>query len=165
MSSLREQWALLWDRAKQLESQIPVRKRQAFAELSERFPDLEYKNFGAVALADRQSKIANDVAAVVAEYEHAINELIAEAGRCREESDRLLREQQQADTRPVLNPATDRIPPGPYPKLRECEMYPLRRECNYGENETARWNRCEYMKYDNGKSAFAPTRWVCTAAE
>jgi len=165
LSSHREEWALLWDRAKQLESQIPVRKREAFAELKKRFPNLKYKHFGALALAGRQGKLTTDVATAVVEYEQAINELIAEAATCRQESDRLLRAQQQADTRPVLNPATDRIPPGPYPKLRECKMYPLRRNCNYGENQTARWNRCEYMKYDNSKSAVDPTRWVCTAPE
>jgi hypothetical protein len=94
-----------------------------------------------------------------------INELIVEAAACRQESDRLLKERQKADTRPVLNPTTDPIPPGPYPKLRECKIYPLRRNCNFGENQIARWNRCEYMKYNDGKSAFDPARWRCTAAE
>jgi hypothetical protein len=165
LSPNREQWVLLWDRAKELESQVPVRKRAAFAQLLECFPGLKHKNFGSLALAGRQGRLANDVGTAVGSYEREINALISEAAKCREESDRLLKERQRADTRRVLNAATDGIPPGPYPKLRECKMYPLRRDCNYGENATSRWNRCEYMNYDNSKSAFDPTRWVCIAPE
>lgn len=47
-----------------------------------------------------------------------------------------------------------------YPKLKnnnEC-AFPERKECNFsGKNK-----RCEYMKYDDSKSPFDPTRWKCT---
>lgn len=165
MSTHREEWALLWDRAKLLKSQIPIRKRDAFAELNNRFPDLEYKNFGGLARAALKGKLTNAVAAIVVEYDSAINKLIAEAAKCRQESDRLLKAKQQADIRPFLDPAADPIPTGSHSKLCECRIYPLRRDCNYGENEGARWKRCEYMKYDNGKLIFDPTRWMCTASE
>jgi hypothetical protein len=71
----------------------------------------------------------------------------------------------EGDTRNWLDDAVDPIPPGPYPKLRECLTYALRRNCNYGENAEARWSRCEYMRYDDTKSILDPRRWYCAAPE
>lgn len=161
------QWALLWDRAKELESQIPSRKRKAYSELCKQFPDQaqRHRNFGALSLAGRRGKLAGDVASAVAESERKINELISEAKKCREESERLLEERRRSDTRKILDATKEPIPPGPFPKLRECKMYSLRHDCNDGETSTSRWNRCEYMKYDNSKSILDPRRWVCTAPE
>ena len=65
----------------------------------------------------------------------------------------------------LLDPAVDPIPAGEYPKLRACLTYPLRLNCNYGENAESRWGRCEYMKYDDSKSIFDPRRWYCAAPE
>ncbi len=47
-----------------------------------------------------------------------------------------------------------------YPKFKEDEecAYPERKQCNYGENIS----RCPYMKYNNSKSIFDPSRWECT---
>ncbi len=47
-----------------------------------------------------------------------------------------------------------------HPKLKpdeEC-AFPERDDCNYGEG----YDRCPYMKYNNAKSIFDPTRWECT---
>jgi hypothetical protein len=148
-----------------MEARLPVRKREAFAEISGRFPGLKYKNFGTLAQANRQGRLPENVAAAADQYEQEINALVREAAECRKESERLLDERRRNDTRKLLDPQVDVIPAGPYPKLRECKTYPLRRDCNYGDNLTSRWNRCEYMKYDNAKSAFNPMRWVCTAPE
>ena len=161
----KERWVDFWDRAKELEKIIPVRKRQAYSRLKTSFPEVKQNNFGNLARAGREGKLDEALAAAVAEEETTINQLIGEAKYCRQESERLLREVQKAERRPMLDPSIDPIPPGPYPKLRECKAYPLRRDCNYGENETSRWNRCEYMKYDQSKACFDPRRWICAAPE
>jgi len=49
-----------------------------------------------------------------------------------------------------------------YPKLKpkeEC-AFPKREICNYSED--GKIQRCQYMKYNNSKSIFDPTRWECT---
>ena len=165
MNSQRDQWTSLWNKAKELEALVPVRKREAFVEIYARFPELKYKNFGTLVRANREGRLSNDISVVVDGYEQQINTLVAEARENRQQSEHLLAQRRRADTRKILDPRTDAIPPGQYPKLRECKTYPLRRACNYGENTTSRWERCEYMKYDNSKSIFDPTRWTCTAAE
>jgi len=50
-----------------------------------------------------------------------------------------------------------------YPKLKsnkEC-AFPKRDNCNYDEEQ----DRCPYMKYNNSKSIFDPTRWECIFKE
>lgn len=37
----------------------------------------------------------------------------------------------------------DSIPQGGYPKLTNCDIYPLRNSCNHGETEDSKWERCE----------------------
>jgi len=128
-----------------------------------RFPALPQKNFGSLSVARRRGKLSAEVARFVEEFESEISAIINEAKSCHEESARLLEEARKADTRRVLDPSVDTIPPGPYPKLRECKIYPLRRDCNYGENAMSHWNRCGYMKYDNSKSIHDLSRWICTA--
>ena len=153
----------LWDRAKALESRAKARKREAWAEIMTRFPALPQKNFGNLSVARRQGRLPAEIARLVEEFESEISVIINEAKACREESKRLLEETRKADTRRVLDPSVDSIPPGPYPKLRECKIYPLRRDCNYGENAESRWNRCDCMKYDQSKSIHDPHSWMCTA--
>jgi hypothetical protein len=54
-----------------------------------------------------------------------------------------------------------------YPKLnndRNCK-YPERETCNYdvsaNEYSDRKYQRCEYMKYDNNESPFSENRWKC----
>lgn len=159
----QEQWGRLWERAKQLEARVIVRKREAFTEICARFPVTKYKSFGALARARREGRLPENISITIDGYVQEIATLTVEANKCRQESDRLLEEHLRADIRKVLDPRVDSIPPSEYPKLRECKIYPLRRSCNHGENTISRWERCEYMKYDNSKSIFAPNRWVCTS--
>ena len=47
-----------------------------------------------------------------------------------------------------------------YPKFKENKdcAFPERSNCNYDKNNL----RCKFMKYNNSKSIFDPTRWECT---
>jgi hypothetical protein len=108
----------LWTKAKEIEAQLPIRKRAAFAELKRRFPQTKYLKFGSLAVAARQGRLDGELASVVAEYMTEFDALEGEAHRCRIESDRLYKEEAAADKRKVLDPAADPIPAGEYPKLR-----------------------------------------------
>jgi hypothetical protein len=90
-----------------------------------------------------------------------IAQMVKNAKYCRQESERLLQQLPDSETRPLLNPAIDPIPPSNHKKLKNCKTYPLRRCCNYGENEQARWKRCEYMEHS--KSPSDPHPWHCCA--
>jgi len=164
--SPREEWANLWDRAKELERQVAERKRSARAAIAARFPaEVGKQQFGHLVRALDAGKLPAEVAALVSENQKEIVALEHEARSCRQKSEQLLEELRRADKRRVLDPRVDVIPSGPYKKLRQCLAYPLRQSCNYGENETARWERCEFMKYDESKSPFDPARWQCTSKE
>lgn len=153
------EWRVLWDSAKNLEKQVSARKKEAFSKLKSTFPSIKQNNFGNLARAGREGKLPNDVAAAVSEYEGPIAQMDKDANYCRQESKRLLQQLHDSETRPLLNPAIDPIPPGPYPKLKDCKAYPLRRCCNHGENEQARWNRCDYMQFSEIRD------WHCTAPD
>jgi hypothetical protein len=153
----------LWSRAREIESQLPIQKREAFAELKCRFPQIQYGSFGRLAQGFRQGRLDANLASVVASYVTKLDELEAEARQCRIDGDRLRDEALAADKRKRLDPAVDPIPAGEYPKLRACRVYPLRQSCNYGENAKAKWDRCEFMKYDNSRSILDPARWYCAA--
>jgi hypothetical protein len=153
----------LWTKAKEIETELPIRKRSAFAELKSRFPQIKSVKFGALAVAARQGRLDAALASAVAQYATEFEALEGEARRCRLESDRLYKKEAAADTRRWLDPAVDPIPAGEYPKLRACLTYPLRQSCNYGENAESRWGRCEHMQYDDSKSIQDPARWFCAA--
>ncbi|MDD5058905.1 MAG: hypothetical protein PHQ60_13630 [Sideroxydans sp.] len=157
------QWIKLDERAKALESRAAARKREAWAEVLARFPGLSQKYFGNLSAARQRGKLSIEAAQLVEEFEREISSIINEAKLCHEESKRFLEEVRKADTRRKLDPSVDTIPPGIYPKFRECAIYPLRYDCNRGENEMSRWDRCSHMKYDNNKSIYDSNRWKCTA--
>jgi hypothetical protein len=157
------QWIKLEDRAKALESRAAIRKREAWNEVIARFPTLSQKHFGSLSAARQRGKLSVEAAQLVEKFESEISSIINEAKLCREESKRLSEEARKADTRRKLDPAADAIPPGIFPKLRECKIYPLRHDCNHGENVMSRWDRCTHMKYDNSKSILDSRRWMCTA--
>lgn len=149
----------LWEEAKQLEKELPHRKREAFGRIKARFPGVRYGTFGALSVAYRAGRLDADVSAVVQKESELIDCLARRALWCRTESNRLGQLRRGGDERRVLDPSTDPIPGGPYPKLRDCSHFPLRQSCNSGENATSKWTRCEYMKYDRSK----PNPWNCTA--
>ncbi|MNF89985.1 hypothetical protein D3C84_725350 [compost metagenome] len=153
------EWSVLWDRAKDLEKQVSVKKKEAFSKLKATFPSIKQNNFYNLARAGREGKLPNDVAAAVAEYEGPIAQMIKDANYHRQESKRLVQQKIESETRPLLNPAIDPIPPGPHQKLKNCKAFPLRQCCNHGENEQARWKRCDYMKFSETRG------WQCTAPE
>ena len=161
----RPDWAVLWDRAKGLEKQVVERKRAAQTAIAGAYPEVGTKRFGDLVRAMKAGKLRTNVARLVETHLSAIDAMEAEARDCREKSDKLAEELRQADKRTWLDPKVDPIPPGPYPKLRQCRDYPLRQDCNDGDNTTTRWRRCEFMKYDDSKSIFDSSRWRCTAAK
>lgn len=158
-----ERWAELWDRAKELEKAAVSRRRSTHDYILERFKKLKYKTFGALARA--VERLPPEAARLVRECDEETKSMLREATESRHESDRLLDEKRRSDQRKVLDPAVDPVPLGDHPKLRDCRSFPLRRSCNYGENEQARWERCPFMKYDNSKTIGDPRRWSCTAPE
>lgn len=160
---MKNEWNVLWDRAKDLEKQVSVRKKEAFSKLKATFPSIKQNNFGNLARAGREGKLPNDVAAAVAEYDGPITQMVKDAQYCRHESERLLQQLRDSETRPLLNPAIDPIPSSNHKKLKNCKTYPLRGCCNFGENEQARWERCEYMKHN--KSPSDPYPWHCWAPD
>ena len=161
----RERWLELWDRAKELEKAAVERRRGTRDYILERFKKVKYKTFGTLLQGWRAGRVPEEVARLVRECYEGTEAMLTEAASCRSESDRLLEEKRRADHRKVLDPRTDNIPAGEYPKLRECKSFPLRHSCNYGEDERSRWERCEFMKYDDSKSIGDPDRWHCTAPE
>ena len=52
-----------------------------------------------------------------------------------------------------------------YAKLNSQDKcaFPARKECNYSDD--GKLLRCPYMKYNNSKSIFDPTRWECKFKE
>jgi len=75
----------LWTKAKEIDAQVPVRKRAAFAELKHRFPQIKYRNFGSLAVAARQGRLDVEFASVVAQYATEFDALEGESRRCRVE--------------------------------------------------------------------------------
>ncbi|WP_338280690.1 hypothetical protein [Corallococcus caeni] len=163
--SPKDEWVVLWDRAKELGPLIAEKKRTARAAIAARFPEVGKQQFGNLVRAADAGKLRPEIAALVRDYQIEIVALEQEERAYRQKSDQLLEEHRQADKRTRLDPRVDVIPSGPYPKLRQCRTYPLRQDCNYGENETARWERCEFMKYDESQSSFSSARWQCTALD
>lgn len=161
----KEEWAILWDRAKELGPRIAAQKRAARAAIAARYPEIGKQQYGNLVRAAGAGKLRPELAALVRDYQKEILALEQEERDCRQRSEQLLAALRQADTRTWLDPRVDIIPAGPYPKLRQCPTYPLRQSCNDGENETSRWKRCEYMQYDSSQSPLSPARWRCTAPD
>jgi hypothetical protein len=154
----KEEWFVLWERAKQLEHILPRERKDALALLRLKHPDLAYKTWPGVARAFEAGALPTRVAQDAASAYLRIKALAEEARNARKKSERLLAEKQATDERPWLSGTDEPIPPGPYPKLAECTEYPLRRDCNYGENETERWRRCSFMQRDATSGT-----WKCGA--
>ncbi len=153
----------LWERALELEKEITVRKREAFSKLKAAFPSIKQNNFGNLTRAGREGRLPSAVAKAVAEYDGPISQMVDEAKNCRQTIEWQRKRERESETRPLLNPAVDPIPQGTFKKLKDCKTYPLRRCCNYGGNEQARWDRCEFMKYS--KLPLDPQPWHCTAPD
>src|SRR5207248_10236534 len=88
----QEEWAVLWDRAKDLEKSLPDRKRAAFSELKSRFPSLRHKHFGSLLIAVKSGRLEGDAAPLIAEYGKEFDAIEREAKRSRDESNHLITE-------------------------------------------------------------------------
>jgi hypothetical protein len=156
-------WAHLADLARQLEVEAKRARRLALSTIVARYPEISHTDFSALARAAKNGTLPQVVCDIVLADAERIRSLTERAKAYRRESKLLLEAHIAADTRPHLNPLVDMIPPNEYPKLRDCSCFPLRLSCDHGENDRAKWHRCEYMKYDVSKGRFDPQRWVCTA--
>lgn len=154
----KEEWCVLWDRAKFIEQTLPKQRKSAFAALKAKHPGLPYKGWSGVSRAIDAEKLSPEVLSDAAPIDARLRALAEEAHTARKRSEQLLAAQRAADTREVLNPDVDPIPLGLYPKIAACTEYPLRQDCNYGENEKARWDRCKFMYYGG-----MPGVWKCAA--
>ncbi len=153
----------LWDQAKNIEKSLPVKRQEIYDKIKKKYPSITYKNFVSLNSAFLHNKLPVEIREDVVNDIRNLEELKEKAKYCRDESDRLIQEKLAKDTRRFLDPITEPIPADEnYQKLVNCTIYPIRQSCNSGENEDFKWERCEYMKYDNSKSIFDPTRWVCT---
>jgi hypothetical protein len=162
---MSEEWSKLWDLAKDLEKRIEEEKRKAYIEIKNRFPDIKYKSFGNVVNACLKGRLREDVMFPVEEFKKEIDRLHTQAQEFRRKSEQLLELERKLDNRRQLDPKIDIVPTGHYKKLKDCKIYPLRQQCNYGENSESKWERCEYMKYDNTKNIMDPERWICIAPD
>lgn len=153
----------LWDQAKNIEKLLPIKRQEIYDKIKKKYPLITYKNFVSLNSAFLHNKLTNEIREDIVNDIKNLEELKAKAKYCREESDRLIQERLSKDTRTFLDPKTQPIPADDiYQKLANCTIYPLRQSCNNGENKDFKWERCEYMKYDNSKSIFDGTRWICT---
>ncbi|MGC1274136.1 MAG: hypothetical protein WBC44_10550 [Planctomycetaceae bacterium] len=158
-----EEWYVLAERERHIRSELPRLKNEALEAVLQRCPSCKYKSFNGLRNAFLDGKLDESVALESVEYIESISSLETEAVECRRRSDELLAA--QANARRRLDPKIDPIPPGPYPKLRNCCLYPLRQDCNYGCDEASNWERCEFMAYDESCSIDDPKRWRCVAPE
>ena len=165
MSFTNSEGIRLWDKAKEIEQSLPQKRQLVYEYILKLDPSIKYKNFGGLQTGLKHNKLPAEIAKVFQESVDEIEALKNQAKYYREESDRLIQEKLKNDTRKKLDPKIDSIPPGEYPKLADCSIYPLRHSCNFGENENSKWERCEYMKYDNAKGIFDSSRWECTYNE
>ncbi len=158
---MQEEWYLFWQKAKDIEEKLPILRREYMQVLREKFPSIpertQLHHLNNACIAGKYSEeISNEVAILFKKVEH----LKQEAKDFRAKSNHLLDEHRKNDTRKVLDPNVDEIPVGEYPKLKNCDKYPKREDCNYGETDLSKWGRCEYMEYDTNN-----TSWVCTYKE
>lgn len=155
-------WYSLYEKSKDIESKLPQLRKELFEKTLKEFPDLKYKNFSGLKIGFNANKLTKKIISFIKKDLNYIEKLKNQAIELKKESDILLEQKRQEDTRKTLNPKTDIIPFDLYPKLKNCDIYPLRENCNYGENDISKWERCEYMKYDNTKSIHDEDRWICT---
>ncbi len=142
---------------------IPKSKRELLVELHRYYPEqVTQEDYRAVAKCVRDGKYTGQCANIARQGVERIEGLLARAEEAELEAERLRPPPPPPDTRPYLDPA-DEIPPGPYKKFRDCAEFPLRRNCDYGENATHRWFRCRYMEFNRTKTIADVDRWQCTA--
>ncbi|MEX2142937.1 MAG: hypothetical protein WD894_27015, partial [Pirellulales bacterium] len=122
----KEEWCILWDRAKEIEKSLPELRRKAYARLTSKVPQLatKYRTFDGLCRGYAAGKLPPDIVSVAGPECDRVIRLAAEAVEARRRSEILLAEKRAADTRKLLDPNVDEIPLGPYPKLRNCRTFP-----------------------------------------
>jgi len=152
------------NKAEDITKELGILRKKVFANCKEKFPELKYKTFTGLSSGLRANNLDKKVVDYIRKDINYINEKKEEIIFLKEKAikiiDTISIEYRKRVTK--LNPLTDTIPKGEYPKLMNCEIYPKRQSCNHGETENTDWDRCEYMKYDNSKSIYDSDRWQCT---
>ena len=161
-------WYGLYRRAKDIEESMTERRREVFEKCLKKYPNIKYKNYGGLRQGIKYKKLDDKIIEYIKPDIQQLLSLEEEANKLRNKSDELLAEKYVVENsyrnkpRKVLSPKVDKIPKDKYLKLRECDIYPLRNSCDFGENELSTWERCEYMKYDNSQSITSSNRWQCS---
>jgi len=155
----------LYNRALSIKENLPKERKIIYENFMTKHSSFDFKNFTSLGSAYRFNKLPLNIHSSLKPAMERLENLKKEEMTCREESFKLLEIIQAKDTRKILNPKLDGVPANDYPKLKNCNEYPLRKSCNHGENKVSKWERCEYMKYDNSKSIFNDERWICIAKD
>lgn len=155
----------LYRRAKDIEEKLPEERKAVYEKCLSKFPDIKYKNFTGLKNGYNAKKLDKEIMEYLENDMLKISKLVEEAKELRLQSDELYSQiynENNSQPKLMLDPMVDEIPQDKYPKLSNCSIYPLRKSCNFGSNETHEWERCQYMKYDNSKSIFDSNRWYCS---
>jgi hypothetical protein len=161
-------WYVLYKQATDIEGSMTERRSKVFEKCKKKYPDIKYKNYAGLRSGIRYKKLNIEIIDYINDDIEYLLSLAEEAKQLRKESDELLAQKHNNENpvvykpRKVLDPKIDKIPKDDYSKLYDCNIYPLRNSCNFGENESSTWERCEYMKYDNSQSISSSSRWQCT---
>ena len=162
-----DDWTIPYLKGKSIEEQLPEMRSEVFEKCKAKYPYIKYKNYGGLRQGVKYKKLDDEIIDYVQDDINKLISLDEEAKELIEKSNKLLSEKQNIESinnklKRTLNPKTDEIPKDIYPKLSNCNIYPLRHSCNFGSNEISSWERCEYMKYDNSVSSLSSNRWQCT---
>lgn len=156
LNALAIEGRAMLDEAKRLEKMLPQMKRDGYAALKMKYPQVEQRDWAGLVKALQLGKLPVNM------LEEA-NVIYGKISTCKEQAEaakmrgkELYDARAAADTRRVLDPDVHPIPVGHYPKLRNCTQYPQRKDCNVGESETEKWARCKFMVYGEKD-------WHCTA--
>ncbi len=155
-------WIQAKEESKRILKELPMLRKNLFNKCKEKYPQIKYKNYSGIVLGFKHNKLESNIKEFISKDIDYINERKEEAENLSELSKNMLRDEISKDRRKKLDPKIDIIPSDIYPKLNDCTIYELRRSCNFGENENSKWDRCEYMKYDQDKSINDKDRWYCS---
>lgn len=146
----------LHDTCKNLEKRFAERRKTFIKEVKELHSEITQKQLYHLYNACIKGKYSDSIrSSVIAVWEET-EAIKAESLELKRESDKLYQQGYDLESRKWLDPLVYIIPADEYPKLKDCSNYPKRKSCNYGDNETNRWDRCEFMKFQEGK-------WKCCA--
>jgi len=153
----------LLEEAQKIESYLVEKRKEVFDISKNNYQSIKYKNFNGLLSGFKYKKLPEELLKKLEPSIKEIEVLKNKALLYREKRDIII-ENYKANDVPIntLDPKTDIIPEGIYPKLNNNCIYSLRGSCDSGQNTTSFWARCEFMKYDLSKSPFDAKRWRCT---